>query len=188
MKVTCFNLLNRSTFALPMQDVGLTETAPAMQPAPAEALIRRLEINDLPAVIKIERRSFPAPWSSAMFLSELTRPAAQCFAAVAGGDLVGYLVSSKLGDVWHLNNIAVDAVHRRRGIGSLLVRSLLSRVGENAGVTLEVRPSNGSAITLYQRLGFREAGRRKAYYPDNREDAVIMWRNLPADIPSLPRQ
>jgi ribosomal-protein-alanine N-acetyltransferase len=139
--------------------------------------IRRLSYADLPQVIAIERRAFPTPWSLAMFVLELSKPSGICLAALREGRIVGYLICSRYDTVWHVMNVAVDDRLRREGIAS----ALLSRLFERADVpgeqyTLEVRTSNAPAIALYERFGFRSAGLRRAYYHDNKEDAVIMWR------------
>ena len=139
--------------------------------------IRRLTYADLPQVIAIERRAFPAPWSLAMFVLELSKPAGICLAAVEGKTLVGYLVCSRYDTVWHVMNVAVDPELQGKGIGSAMLQHLLAEVGDDrARYTLEVRQSNAPAIRLYERLGFRAAGLRRRYYQDNGEDAVIMWR------------
>ena len=143
--------------------------------------IRRLTYADLPQVIAIERRAFTTPWSLAMFVLELSKPSGICLAAVRSGRIVGYLVCSRYDTVWHLMNVAVDDRLRRSGIALALMEHLFAtadRSGER--YTLEVRSSNGAAIRLYERFGFRPAGRRRGYYHDNREDAVIMWRTPPA--------
>jgi ribosomal-protein-alanine N-acetyltransferase len=90
--------------------------------------------------------------------------------------VVGYLICSRYADVWHLMNIAVDPVLRRRGIGTALLEQMFERAGPEESYTLEVRPSNAVAIALYERFGFRAAGTRRRYYQDTGEDAVIMWR------------
>ncbi len=139
--------------------------------------IRRLTYADLPELIAIERRAFPTPWSLAMFVLELSKPASVCLAALRGGQMVGFLICSRYDTVWHLMNVAVDPARRRQGIASTLLNDLLRRIdGKDARFTLEVRESNAGAIELYERFGFRSAGRRKRYYQDNNEDAVIMWR------------
>ena len=139
--------------------------------------ISRLAYADLPQVIAIERRSFPTPWSLAMFVLELSKAGGICLAARRGGELVGYLVCSRYDTVWHIMNVSVDPAQRRTGVATALLADLLARVGdESARYTLEVRTSNDAAIRLYERLGFRTAGRRKRYYQDNGEDALIMWR------------
>ena len=152
-----------------------------MTAPPAAAVeIRRLTYADLPQVVAIERRAFTTPWSLAMFVLELSKPSGVCLAADVEGELVGYLVCSRYDTVWHVMNIAVDPDRRRRGIATALLQALLERVGRDAPVTLEVRHSNTGAIALYERFGFRSAGVRRRYYADNGEDAVIMWRSLPA--------
>jgi ribosomal-protein-alanine N-acetyltransferase len=142
--------------------------------------IRRLTYADLPQVIAIERRAFPTPWSLAMFVLELSKPAGICLAALLDGRIVGYLVCSRYDTVWHVMNIAVDDRLLRQGIASSLLDRLFDMADKpNEQYTLEVRTSNDAAIRLYERFGFRAAGRRRAYYHDNREDALIMWRTVP---------
>ena len=142
--------------------------------------IRRLSYADLPQVIAIERRAFTTPWSLAMFVLELSKPSGICLAATRAGRVVGYLVCSRYDTVWHVMNVAVDDRARRQGIATVLLDHLFAEAdapGER--YTLEVRTSNTAAIALYERFGFRAAGRRRGYYHDNREDAVIMWRISP---------
>jgi ribosomal-protein-alanine N-acetyltransferase len=142
--------------------------------------LRRLAYADLPGVIAIERRAFPTPWSLAMFVLELSKPSGICLAAVRGDRLVGYLVCSRYDRVWHLMNVAVDDRLRRQGIGTALIERLFELAdGPGEQYTLEVRTSNSAAIEMYEGFGFRPSGRRRAYYHDNREDALIMWRTAP---------
>ena len=144
--------------------------------------IRRLTYADLPHVIAIERKAFPAPWSLAMFVLELSKPSGICLAAQREGRLVGYMICSRYDTVWHIMNVAVDPDARRTGVATGLLGALLERVDDPAArYTLEVRESNVAAIALYERFGFRGAGHRRAYYHDNREDALIMWRTAPAE-------
>jgi ribosomal-protein-alanine N-acetyltransferase len=144
-----------------------------------ELRIRRLTYADLPSVLAIERRSFPTPWSLAMFVLELSKPSGVCLAAEAEDGLVGYLVCSRYADIWHLMNVAVDSRVRRRGVASGLIEAMVAEAGPSERYTLEVRISNAGAITMYERLGFRPAGRRRRYYHDNNEDALIMWLGEP---------
>jgi ribosomal-protein-alanine N-acetyltransferase len=139
--------------------------------------VRRLIYADLPHVIAIERRSFPTPWSLAMFVLELSKASGICLAALDHDRLVGYCVCSRYDTVWHLMNVAVDPERRREGIAATLLRRLFDEADKpGEQYTLEVRPSNESAIALYESFGFRRAGLRKGYYHDNKEDALIMWR------------
>jgi len=149
-------------------------------PRPTPRLeICRLTYSDLPQVLAVERRAFPTPWSLAMFVLELSKPAGVCLVARNEGEVAGHLICSRYDTVWHLMNIAVDPDARRRGIASALLSALLERIDDGSGevqLTLEVRPTNHGAIELYERFGFRSAGTRPRYYQDNGEDAVIMWR------------
>ncbi len=149
------------------------------QPVEAPLEIRPLAYADLPQVIAIERRAFPTPWSLAMFVLELSKPSGICLAALDHGVIVGYLVCSRYDTVWHLMNVAVEPARQRQGIASMLLERLFEQADRpNEQYTLEVRTSNDGAIRLYERFGFRAAGRRRAYYHDNREDALIMWRTV----------
>ncbi len=146
-----------------------------MDPGPLE--IRRLTYADLPQIIAIERRAFPTPWSLAMFVLELSKPASVCLAALRDDRMLGFLICSRYDTVWHIMNVAVDPDRRRAGIAMALLTDLLRRIdGDSARFTLEVRESNAAAIELYERFGFRAAGRRRRSYQDTGEDAVIMWR------------
>ena len=142
--------------------------------------IRRLVYSDLPAVIAIERRSFPTPWSLAMFVLELSKPSGICLAATLDDRLCGYLVCSRYDQVWHLMNVAVAPEKRRLGVAAALLRHLFTEAGDELPFTLEVRMSNGEAIAMYERFGFQRAGTRRRYYHDNGEDALIMWLQSPA--------
>ena len=148
-----------------------------MTAPPAAPAIRRLTYADLPQVVAIERRAFPTPWSLAMFVLELSKPAGVCLAAFEGEVMLGYLICSRYDTVWHLMNVSVDPDRRREGIATALLSSLIDRIGDpGAQLTLEVRQSNHGAIQLYDRFGFRSAGVRRRYYADNGEDAIVMWR------------
>jgi ribosomal-protein-alanine N-acetyltransferase len=141
--------------------------------------IRVLELADLGAIESIERRAYPTPWSRSMFASELAKPTSICLGAFEGEDLVGYVVNSRYVDAWHIMNVAVDPEFQQRGIATRLLERLfeLTRDDERRGYTLEVRVSNLAAIALYEKLGFDARGLRRGYYTDNREDALIMWRD-----------
>ena len=141
--------------------------------------IRRLELSDLNAIEGIEQRAYPTPWSRSMFASEIAKPTSICLGAFEGSELVGYIVNSRYVDAWHVMNVAVDPDRQRRGIATALLERLfdVTRDDERRGYTLEVRVSNDGAIRLYERLGFEARGIRRGYYTDNREDALIMWRD-----------
>ena len=149
-----------------------------------ELELRRLELRDLDAIEQIERVSYRTPWSRSMFASELAKPSSLSFGAVdESGVLVGYLVLSRYVDAWHVMNVAVAPERRRQGVASALLQRLLELTKDDAmrGYTLEVRVSNLGAIHLYERFGFVPKGLRRGYYTDNREDALIMWRDAEAE-------
>ena len=140
--------------------------------------IRPLALADLNTIEQIERRSYPTPWSRSMFAGELAKPTSLCLGAFEDDQLAGYLIISRYVDAWHVMNIAVAPQFRRRGIATALLQKLFEQTedGRRRGYTLEVRVSNDGAIKLYERLGFTARGTRRGYYTDNREDALIMWR------------
>ena len=144
-------------------------------------IIRALRPRDLPAIEEIERASYATPWSRTMFAGELSKAASVCLGAFdeESRDLVGYLVVSRYVDAWHVMNIAVRPELRRGGIATALLEQLFELTSGDGrrGYTLEVRVSNEPAIKLYERLGFQARGIRRGYYTDNREDALIMWRD-----------
>jgi ribosomal-protein-alanine N-acetyltransferase len=143
--------------------------------------LRKLELRDLNAIEAIERVSYPTPWSRSMFAGELAKPSSLSLGAFdpKSGDLVGYLVISRYVDAWHVMNVAVTPEHRRRGVARALLDRLfeLTASDERRGYTLEVRVSNKGAIKLYEAMGFVARGVRRGYYTDNREDALIMWKD-----------
>jgi ribosomal-protein-alanine N-acetyltransferase len=144
--------------------------------------LRPLTLADLAAIERIERVAYPTPWSRSMFAGEIAKQSSVCLGAADredAGRLVGYLIISRYADAWHIMNIAVDEEYRRRGIATQLLNRLfeVTSTDDRRGYTLEVRVSNGEAIKLYERLGFVARGIRRGYYTDNREDALIMWKD-----------
>jgi [ribosomal protein S18]-alanine N-acetyltransferase len=142
---------------------------------------RKLKLRDLNTIEEIERSSYPTPWSRSMFAGELAKPSSICLGAIeADRDrLIGYLIISRYVDAWHVMNIAIADDFRRRGIATQLMERLFEvTTGDGRrGYTLEVRVSNEAAIRLYEGLGFKARGVRRGYYTDNREDALIMWKD-----------
>ena len=132
--------------------------------------------SDLDEVLAIEADSFPRPWSRSHFLDELKSP--HSFPLVAldqEGTLAGYICPMLLLDEGHILNVAVRNDYRGHGLGRLLVERVLRECRDRGAefVSLEVRPSNTAAISLYRGLGFVETGLRKRYY-ENGEDAILM--------------
>ena len=143
--------------------------------------IRRLSLPDLDPIVAIENAVYPTPWSRSMFAGELAKPSSVslgAFDAEAGG-LVAYLIVSRYVDAWHIMNVAVHPECRRQGVASRLLDELfeLTAGDPRRGYTLEVRVSNATAMALYERFGFEPSGVRRGYYTDNREDALIMWKD-----------
>ena len=144
--------------------------------------LRPLTLADLAAIERIEHASYPTPWSRSMFAGELAKPSSISIGAIdldADGRLVGYLIISRYVDAWHVMNVAVAPAYRRLGIATQMLEDLFRRTNGDVrrGYTLEVRVSNRTAIALYERLGFQATGVRRGYYTDNREDALIMWKD-----------
>ena len=142
---------------------------------------RKLKLRDLNSIEEIERSSYPTPWSRSMFAGELAKPSSICLGAIDTdlNELVGYLIISRYVDAWHVMNVAVADSYRRRGIATGLMERLFEDTSrdDRRGYTLEVRISNEAAIKLYERLGFKARGIRRGYYTDNREDALVMWKD-----------
>ena len=139
--------------------------------------IRPLEPRDIPAVLVIERESFPDPWTEGLFVDELGRTDRSWKVAVDGGRIVGYGGVMVAGDEAHLLDLAVEPGARGTGIGRMLVWELAeiaSRMGA-LRMTLEVAESNRTALALYRSCGFDVAGRRRAYYPATGDDALVLW-------------
>jgi ribosomal-protein-alanine N-acetyltransferase len=145
--------------------------------------LRPMRSADLDAVLAIEQRAFPQPWSRSFFEKELRAPQTRCTVAVHGDGLVdsivGYVVCWCVAEELHLLNVAVHAEHRGAAIGRRLVEHVLEE-GRAAGgrvAYLEVRAGNASARRLYRRLGFRDLGVRRGYYGPG-QDAIVMELRL----------
>jgi len=139
--------------------------------------------EDLDEVLVIERASFSMPWSRGAFLYEMQQNrVARCWVMREGGRVVAYLCLWEITDELHVTNVAVHPAARRRGIARTLLRGVLddSRGRGFRTVALEVRPSNEHALALYDSLGFRIVGRRRGYYYDTGEDALVMEAGLTA--------
>jgi ribosomal-protein-alanine N-acetyltransferase len=150
--------------------------------------IRRLALQDLDAIERIENAVYPTPWSRSMFAGELAKPSSLCIGGFDpdSGRLMAYLIVSRYVDAWHIMNLAVHPGWRRAGVASRLLDELLMLTSGDSrrGYTLEVRVSNTSAIALYERFGFETSGIRRGYYTDNREDALIMWKDPIGSTPA----
>jgi ribosomal-protein-alanine N-acetyltransferase len=132
----------------------------------------------LPAVLRIEGKVYPRPWSAGLFLSELAQKGSRAyFVARHQSKVVGYAGVMILGDEGHVTNIAVDPSFHRNHIGTRLLVALVDAARERKvrSMTLEVRRANTGAQTMYKMFGFQTVGVRRGYYVETGEDAYIMW-------------
>jgi ribosomal-protein-alanine N-acetyltransferase len=139
--------------------------------------IRKMTLEDIPVVVQLDQISFSLPWPERSFRFELTNnPSSRCWVAEADGHIVGMVVGWLLVDEMHIATIATHPDYRRQGIASkLLTHILLRSIEEDAQSSfLEVRESNVSAQEMYRKFGYETVGRRKRYYRDNDEDAILM--------------
>lgn len=139
-----------------------------------------LSTANLDSVLAIEEESFTSPWTREMYLAELDNAGVSyCYLARdESGAALGFCSFWRVLDELHINNLAVAAGYRRRGVGTALLNYVLDE-GRRLGArraSLEVRRSNEAARLLYERLGFTAAGVRRAYYTNPVEDALILWR------------
>ena len=141
--------------------------------------IEPMRRRHLKAILAIEPRVYPRPWSASVFVDEIelaSRGQRVYIVAKLGGQLVGYAGMILGVDEAHITNIAVEPARHRQGIGRQLLAHLIraARGRGYAAVTLEVRVSNVAAQAMYRRFGFAPAGIRKKYY-EQTEDAIVMW-------------
>lgn len=139
-----------------------------------------MEERHLEELARLEQECFSHPWSHQALEEELSNPAAVFLVAVEGEGVVGYAGMHVVCGEGYIDNIAVFPHARRKGVGRKLVQALIDWMDHHEGLflTLEVRPSNEAAVLLYHSVGFEEAGRRKGFYQDPKEDALLMTRPL----------
>ena len=136
-----------------------------------------MTLDDIPAVHRIERASFPVPWPDYAFRQEIeTNRLAHYLVVRVGSKIVSYGGMWMMVDEAHITTFAVLPEWRRQGIGARLMLSMMQLATDLQArvATLEVRLSNDAARQLYARFGFRPVGIRPRYYSDNGEDALIM--------------
>jgi ribosomal-protein-alanine N-acetyltransferase len=144
--------------------------------------VRSMRDGDLAQVLAIEQDSFASPWSAENFRHEIHRNRfAVNYVLVREETILGYANVWFLGRELKINNIAIRTEDRRKGLGQLLLRAVLRRAAEIGCVTaeLEVRASNLPAQSLYRKHGFVQVGRRKNYYRQEGEDALLFTSRLP---------
>lgn len=154
----------------------------AVDAGPATALLLRpMRESDLDAVMAIEVRAYPFPWTRGIF-RDCLRAGYSMWVHERAGEVLGYGVLSVAAEEAHVLNLCTAPGSERQGLGARMLRALLriARGQRAQRVFLEVRPTNAPAIALYERCGFNEIGRRPRYYPAHRgrEDAVVMALEL----------
>ncbi|HJS18242.1 MAG TPA: ribosomal protein S18-alanine N-acetyltransferase [Anaerolineales bacterium] len=140
-------------------------------------VVRKMTAEDIPVVVQLDQMSFNLPWPERSFRFELTdNPASRCWVAEVDGHVIGMVVGWLLVDEMHVATIATHPDFRRHGIAShLLSHTLLQALDEGARSSfLEVRESNLAAQEMYRKFGYEVTGRRRRYYRDNDEDAILM--------------
>lgn len=144
--------------------------------------IRKMEIEDLPDVMDIDTGAFPAPWSKEIYEQELIENdfADYFVMQTEKGRIIGYVGMWIIFEDAQITNIAVDRAYRGKKIGEKLFAFALSYALQEGArkLSLEVRPSNLIAQNMYRKFGLQEGGIRQNYYPDNGEDAIVMWVDL----------
>ncbi|QJA06942.1 ribosomal-protein-alanine N-acetyltransferase [Thermosulfurimonas marina] len=149
--------------------------------------IRQARPEDLPEILRIEKASFARPWSEVHWRYEFEKPQTRVLVVTVEDQVVGYLCSWLMGEEMEIANLAVAPEWRGKGLGKALLTTAL-RMGLEEGVRrvwLEVREGNRVAQRLYRSLGFVVVGRRKGYYPDTGEDALIMGLSLTQALENL---
>ena len=149
--------------------------------------IRRMTEADVPTVTALDKISFSLPWPERSFRFEVTdNPASRCWVAEVDGQVVGMVVAWLFVDEVHVATIATHPDFRRQGIAQKLLIHTLRYTSDEGAVSsfLEVRESNLAAQEMYRKFGYENTGRRKRYYKDNDEDAILMTLS-PLNIESL---
>ena len=139
--------------------------------------IRKMTVDDVPAVVELDRKSFSLPWPERSFRFELTdNPASRCWVAELDGKVVGMIVAWLIVDEAHVATVATHPEYRRQGIGKQLLAHTLRHIMRDGARSsfLEVRESNIAAQEMYRKFGYEATGRRRRYYRDNDEDAILM--------------
>jgi ribosomal-protein-alanine N-acetyltransferase len=136
--------------------------------------VRSAAFDDVPAILAIERQAPSAAHWTAEQYKELVGSGVVLVAEEAG-QLCGFICAKAVAGEWEVENVVVPAEFLRRGIADELLRELIQRAENEAAsaILLEVRESNLPARGLYEKHGFRDVGRRRAYYSDPAEDAIL---------------
>ena len=142
--------------------------------------IRKMTREDIGQLAELEKQCFSEPWSMAAFEYELKNPLSLWLVCVADGKVLGYVGSQSVLPEADMMNVAVHPAYRKQGIAKALILHLTTLLKWQgvAEISLEVRASNASAISLYEKLGFSQVGRRPNYYRHPKEDALIYRKEL----------
>ena len=134
----------------------------------------------IPQIQRIEQQSFSVPWTEQMLRVQLSPDSHVFLTAQTEDGVVGYIGMMYVLDEGYISNVAVHPQYRRRGVADALLAALEERARalRLSFLTLEVRQSNAPAVALYEKHGFRAAGRRKNYYEKPTEDALLMTLSL----------
>lgn len=144
-------------------------------------IFREMKVSDIDDVYQVEKSAFSMPWSKENFKSEMkNRLARYIVAEDETQKIVGYIGFWYIIDEAHITNVAVHKDYQGKKIGRGLMEAFIDKCEEDKmySMTLEVRLSNKIAQNLYKEYGFLPGGIRKEYYSDNKEDALIMWKQL----------
>lgn len=143
-------------------------------------ICRSMKASDIDGVYEVEKSAFVDHWSISAIKKELKNALARYLVAIEDDQIVGYIGSWYIIDEAHITNVAVHKNHRGKHIGDRLMSSFIEKCEEDGidSITLEVRQSNDIAKNLYKKYGFKVGGIRKEYYKDNKEDAIIMWKQV----------
>ena len=139
-------------------------------------ILEKMNASHVAEIAQLEKLCFSDPWSEKSVASELENKLSYWLVAVEDGTVAGYIGSQTVCGETDMMNVAVHPAHRRKGIAEALILELVEalKAMESHCLTLEVRASNVPAIALYEKLGFSEIGRRKNYYRNPKEDALIL--------------
>ena len=139
-----------------------------------------MEERHLDDLARLELLCFSRPWSRQALKEELTNPAACFLVGEEAGEVLGYAGMHCAAGECYVDNVAVFPEARRQGVGRKLMEALLQAAAARGGefLSLEVRPSNLEALSLYRGLGFREVGRRRRFYDDPVEDGLLLTKDL----------
>lgn len=150
-------------------------------------MVRKMNSRDIASVHQLEKECFSRPWSENSLLNEVDKENSVFLVYEIDREVVGYGGMYLVIDEGDITNIAVSANHRRKGVAEEILTEMFD-IAVKRGIvsfTLEVRKSNKAAISLYEKLGFKEEGCRKNFYDNPTEDGIIMWKHFQTEITTI---